>query len=156
MWQSPVFDRSPADLEYAKAQLALWKNSKPKLPMKDLKAALNHKDLNRIEGNIQYLVEELTTLCYAINAPCKSWEAAGLPNTQDIARIIGNVEKILSTFCRPADSPTLPKSLVHYEDVNAVEKNLELLLQSFELAVRYFRKCGTMQSGGSALPLKRR
>lgn len=156
MWQTPIFDRNQGDLEYARAQLALWKTSSPKLPMEDLKAALNHKDLNRIEGNTQYLVDELTTLCYSINAACKTWEAAGLPNVKDISRIIGNVEQILAIFCRPEGAPTLPKSLLHYEDVNTIEKNLELLLQAFEIAVRYFRKCGTMQSGGRALPLKRR
>ena len=57
MWISPIIDRTKSDAEYAQQHRdAVVEN----------KGAFNATDLNRIEGNIAYLAEQLRSYGYIV------------------------------------------------------------------------------------------
>ena len=62
VWINPVYDRTQEDVEYAKQKIAEWiaaDTMENSLVVHDLKGCLNVSDLNRIEGNIKYLAEQI-------------------------------------------------------------------------------------------------
>jgi hypothetical protein len=88
-WDDPIFDRSPADLA----------NRTPK-------AHLNAADWNRIEGNIDYLEQRLTSLRYRVRLagePVTDWGKQDILDMGDVRRICDNVKAITDAYFRPED-----------------------------------------------------
>jgi hypothetical protein len=97
-WIYPVFDRTQADVDYAKAKLSEWKEQGH--PINNaLKGCLNLNDINRIENDTQYLSDNLSALYYLSHIETTSWGIRDLPDINDVNRIIGNVKKIISSNC---------------------------------------------------------
>ena len=141
-WSKPVYDRTLADVEYARQQL------KKNLNDVDYKGCLNATDLTRVEHNTRYLADELNKLYYFNSISTQnSWEWGNAPNTTSITRIINNINKILTAYQKPSNSPTLPTTLLTYEQVNALEKNLYLIKEMLDNMVVSFRQCGTFGCG---------
>lgn len=158
-WRIPVFDRTREDVEYAIKTIAEWVSadmSGNPLAVHDLKGCLNVSDINRIEGNIAYLATELTRLQYPPSTSTREWTNGGLPNEQDIQRILANISGLTVAFYAPKDAPPVPDNLLGYEEVNAVEKNISLIKELLDCMVGSFKKSGTHQSGKSfSLPIRR-
>ena len=69
-WIEPVYDRTQADVDYAKLKLAQWsvRNFTADSPfVMDLKACLNFYDINRIEGNTEILAERISGVGYPVS-----------------------------------------------------------------------------------------
>jgi hypothetical protein len=52
---------------------------------------------------------------------------SGLPNITEVTRLISNVSKIITAYYKPADSPTLPNTLLTFAQVNDLEKMLYMI-----------------------------
>ena len=158
-WRTPVFDRTREDVEYAIKTIAEWVSddmSGNHLAIQDLKGCLNVSDINRIEGNIEYLSTELTRLHYSPNTSTREWTNGGLPNEQDIQRILANISGLTTAFYTPENAPSIPNNLLGYDEVNAVEKNISLIKELLDCMVGSFKKSGTYQSGKTFfLPIRR-
>ena len=141
-WSEPIFDRTLADVEYARQQLVNNINNV------DFKGCLNANDLIRIENNARYLADSLNNLCYCNTITTQStWKANSLPNVTQVTRIINNVSKLISAYYKPSNAPNLPTTLLTYEQVNALEKNLHLIKEILDDMITYFRECGTFVCG---------
>lgn len=141
-WQEPVFDRTQADVDYAKSQLSKGINNV------DYKGCFNVTDINRIENNTRYLADTLLSLYYFNTiTSTSSWSRNSLVYQQHIDRILGNVNKVWSAWYKPTNAPALPNTLLTYEQVNNIEKNLYLLKEMLDNMVASFRECGTLYCG---------
>ena len=121
----------------------------------DLKGCVNQLDLNRIEGNIAYLSEKLSELDYSSSVLTKQWDKGDLPTENDIQRIISNIRSLVDSFYQPNNAPALPSSMVSYENVNSIERNIDLIKYLLDCMVNSFKKVGSYKSGATILPLRR-
>ena len=148
-WINPIYDRTQADVDYAKAQIEYFKQYGGITDGVAMKGCLNDVDLNRIENNCDYIGDLLASLCYYnhIDRYDGSWSLTSVPDTSHINRIIGNVKKMQDNYFKPSASPTLPTTLTHYEDVNSLEKCLYLLKVMIDNMTSSFKQCGTFTCG---------
>lgn len=122
----------------------------------ELKGCLNLLDLNRIEGNIAYLAEKMESYSYSPNIHGKQWSKVDLPNQDDMSRIIENIRALISAFYSPDNPPTLPTTMLSYNDINAIEENLYLIKQLLNCMESSFKHVGTIRSGSTMfLPIRR-
>ena len=140
-WISPVWDRKQSDVDYALAQMAIG-NSK-----NEYKGCFTVSDINRIENNSRYLSDRLNVLAYANSISTATWDMYDIPNVTDIKRLINNVSALIEAYYLSEDAPTLPETLLHYEQVNALERNLYLLKHLIDNEEYAFRHCGTFNCG---------
>lgn len=158
-WIEPVCDRTQEDVDFAVQKIAEWivgDITYNPLVVYDLKGCLNVSDINRIEGNIEYLSKELSKLAYPPDTSTKSWTVAGLPNESDINRILYNVQALITAFYQQSSAPSVPSAILRYSDANAVEKNLELIKELLDAMVGSFRKSNTFKAGSTFfLPIRR-
>ena len=145
-WINPIFDRTQADVDFALSKIAEWRNSKAD-GEDELRGCLNVSDINRIENNIRYLSDNLSDLCYFPHADTRVWDSKGLPDTDDISRIIGHIRKIISAFCQHDTAPALPETMLTYEQINDIEGNLYLLKGLLGDMIVRFKECGTFECG---------
>lgn len=148
-WSKPIYDRTQADVDYAKSQIKYFKQNGGITDGKDLKGCLNVDDLNRIEFNTEYLSDLLCTLYYFNNIKKHSdiWHTGGVPNVNHINRMIANVSKLQTAYFKPSGSPTLPNTLTHYENVNSIEKCIYLLKVMIDNMTSSFKECNTFECG---------
>ena len=99
-WIDPVCDRTQYDVEHGLA-----------------KGRLNYSDLNRIEGNMEHVLDML-----GVSYTPKDWSERPIPHRNDFERILGGLQKLkdgISTL-------TLPSLPVHpinqYEKINRIEE----------------------------------
>ena len=122
----------------------------------DLKGCLNALDINRIENNIEYLSNKLNELYYSSFVNTKQWTRDNLHTTIDMARIIDNVRTLITSFYQVVNAPPLPSKISTYEDVNQLEKNIDLIKYLLDCMINSFRQSGTLKSGTTTfLPLRR-
>lgn len=155
-WVKPVFDRTQEDVDFAIAQIAEWRKGYDIGSVKDLKGCLSHFDLYAIETNIAYISENLNELGYEHFVSTKKWTKNDVPTEEDIKRILGNIDTIISVFHSPTNAPALPLKMTHFTEINAIEENLYLLKELLDWMVKSFPKSGTFQSGSTfRLPIRR-
>lgn len=140
-WMSPVHNRTQSDVDYAKARIKAGYNAS------EMKGCFNVSDINRIENNVRYIADRLNVLKYTNTIETKSWDVYGLPDVTEISRLINNVSKLITAYYRPANSPDLPNTLLTYEQVNALEKNLYMIKNLIDTEENQFRFCGTITCG---------
>ena len=158
VWVEPVFDRTEADVEFAREQIAKWtKLSLNTLQTtRELKGCLNASDLTRIETNIQYLSDVLDEYGYNPHVSCKNWKRSDLPTERDIRRILSNVKQLISSYHQLPDSPNVPNNMAHYSDINNIEKNLHNIKLLLDAMANSFPVSGAIKSGGlRMLPIRR-
>lgn len=155
-WLTPVTDRTIEDVLSAKNTLARWIASNPTV-FTELKGCLNVTDLNRIEGNIEYLNEMLNSFHYITTfVEIKNWSNAGLPNVADFQRIIGNIANMFEAYCKPTSARDLPTNMSTYDDINRLEQNLKALKQLLDEMQTIFPISGVCVAGSrTLLPLRR-
>lgn len=140
-WQTPVFDRTQADVEYAKSQLEMGINNVA------YKGCLNVTDINRIENDIQFLSDSLSAIYYFSKLESKSWDRSTLPTISEVERIIGNIQVLIDSYCQTADAPPLPTTMLTYEHINSIEENLYMLKHLMDGMKNTYRQCGTFVCG---------
>lgn len=122
----------------------------------ELKGCFNLLDVNRIEGNIAYLAENMENFAYAPNIHGKQWTRTDMPNQNDMSRIIGNIRALIDAFYSPSNPPSLPSTMLSYEDINAIEENLHLIKEMLDCMQSSFKMVGTTKSGSRMiLPIRR-
>lgn len=141
-WVEPIFDRTQADVDYAKQQLANGINNI------EYKGCFNVSDGNRIENNTRYIADTLNDLYYPNNIVTKSnWTKTSYIYFAHIERIINNIEALLKAYHTPAEAEDLPSTLLNFEEVNTLEKNIYLIKEMLEDMISSFRECGTFNCG---------
>lgn len=145
-WITPIFDRTRADVDYALSKIEEWREN-GSTDVYELKGCLNVSDINRIENNILYLSDNLSKLYYFPHAVVRSWDSKGLPDMGDVQRIIGNVLKIIAAYTQSSDAPDVPGTMLTFEQINDIEKNLYLIKGILDQMITSFRECGTFVCG---------
>lgn len=141
-WREPVFDRTQADVDYAKAQLSRNINEVR------LKGCLNSTDLLRIEYNIDHLSKVLTELYYFNTvSDYRIWSKTDIVTVSEVNRIINNVCILWEKYHKPPEAVALPNTLLTFEQVNAIEKNLYLIKEMLDDMIASFGECGTFSCG---------
>ena len=140
-WISPVFDRTQSDVDYAKAQIKSGEN------LSELKGCFNVTDINRIENNTRYIADRLNVLSYANTITTKVWDIAGVPDVSEVARLINNVASLINAYYLPEGAPSLPNTLLTFEQVNSLEKMLYMIKHLLDEEENQFRYSGTFNSG---------
>lgn len=141
-WIATVTDRTQRDVDEALSKLAEWREwiSVGLVPeTHELKGCLNVSDLNRIENNLGYLIElveeldpEETEIDYYVKT---DWSVGDIPNISDIERILGALRDIRVKYDIPLSQTPVPDTMLHFDDINRVEENLNLLRSKlFEVA----------------------
>ena len=137
-----MFDRTQADVEYARSQLQQGINDTL------YKGCLNTLDLSRIESNTRYLADELIALYYFSNLTTRTtWALATIPYVSQIDRILSNVGQLWTKYGKPSNAVALPSTLLTFKDVNDVEYNLYLLKEMLDNMTSSFRQCATFECG---------
>ena len=122
----------------------------------ELKGCFNLLDLNRIESNIAFLAEKMESFSYAPNIHGKQWSRLDMPNQNDMSRIVDNIHSLIDAFYPPDNPPSLPTTMLSYNDINAIEENLYLIKQLLDVMQTSFKKVGTIKSGSRMiLPIRR-
>ena len=122
----------------------------------DLKGCLNTIDINRIEDNIKYLSDKLIEFNYIPDVVTRQWSKEHLPTEVDIQRIVNNIRSLISSFYQVSDAPTLPSQISSFNDVNQIERNIDLIKYLLDCMVSSFRKVGATKSGAKRfLPTRR-
>ena len=145
-WINPVFDRTQADVSFAISKIAEWRDTNSN-DVYELKGCFNVSDINRIENDIKYLSDKLSTLYYFPHIKSKSWGDSGLPDILDVSRIIGNIGEIISSYFQYDTAPDLPETMLNYEQINNIEENLHLIKNILDNMIGSFRECGTFNCG---------
>lgn len=140
-WISPVYDRTQSDIDYALSQIKSGNSSS------EYKGCFNVTDINRIENNCRYIADRLNILKYTNTITTKSWDMYGVPNVSEVTRLINNVKALIDAYYKPTDAPTLPNTLLTYEQVNSLEKNLYMIKHIIDEEENAFRFCGTFVCG---------
>lgn len=155
-WLTPVTDRTINDVLNARDTLSRWIVSNT-TDVVELKGCLNVTDLNRIEGNIEFLNDLLESFHYITTfVEVKSWSNAGLPNVADFERILSNITNLFNAICKPTSAEELPTNMSTYDDINKLEQNLQALKQILDEMQAYFPISGTCIAGSRRLlPLRR-
>ena len=158
-WMNPVFNRTQKDVDLATRKIAEWIASDINGTTNvayELKGCLNVSDINRIEGNIKFLSQELSKYYYYPSTSTKAWVSSEVPDEREIKRILDSIKGIIAAFYKPKNAPDVPNRLLRYEEVNNVEKNLFLIKELLDGMVNSFKKSGTFQSGKKMfLPIRR-
>ena len=122
----------------------------------ELKGCLNLLDLNRIEENIAFLAEKMESFSYSPNIHGKRWGRGDMPNQDDMSRIVENIRDLIRSFYSPDNPPSLPTTMLSYQDINAIEENLFLIKQILDCMQTSFKKVGTVKCGSTMfLPIRR-
>ena len=122
----------------------------------DLKGCLNLSDLTRIEDNISYIAKRLISYRYPIVVASKEWVKTDLPNENDMKRIANNIKIICNGFVSPSEKVAIPDTMLSYQDINNLERNLYLLKELLDLMIASFIKSGTHKCGSTnRLPIRR-
>lgn len=122
----------------------------------DLKGCFNLTDLNRIEGNIAYLAENMEKFWYFPNIHGKRWTQSDMPTKNDMLRIAENIRSLINAYYSPSSPPPLPGTMLTFSSINAIEENLLLLKELLDCMQSSFKKVGTIKSGSRMLlPIRR-
>lgn len=134
-WITPVTDRTSNDVSEAVQAIKNCKNNPQAL--EELKGCLNVTDMNRIEGNIEYISDVLEQLGYITHCNTKQWVDTANVTRSDADRIINNIKGLYDLI---SQTPTgyVPTKMRTYQDINDIEKlSLELLNLVVNIRFRY-------------------
>ena len=130
MWLSPITDRTLEDVRYAESKVKEWiaAYSRGETPtVTDLKGCVNASDLNRIEGNLDYLNQRII---FKGKVPhdklvAKTWERGEVVQYSDVRRLLNNALWVMDLYDLYGAVPIHPVTIRDYKDMN----NLEILTQ---------------------------
>lgn len=132
-WKEPIYDRTYSDVLAAEADPTL----------ENPKGCYNDIDLNRIENNTKYVMEDMVERKIIRVPPAlaikTNWTGNDIPTRDDVIRIIQNVQ-LLMDLSNPEvfeDFETIYDSTQFtYTLANAIEKNLDIMKNQPELPIQ--------------------
>jgi len=130
MWLTPITDRTLEDVIYAQSKVKEWiaAYSRGETPtVIDLKGCVNASDLNRIEGNLDYLNQRVV---FKGGAPdgrvvVKTWKRGEAVLAEDVERLLNNARTVADLYGLSNVVPIPLETIKGYEDMN----NLEIITQ---------------------------
>ena len=156
-WQAAVFDRAQADVNelnriIEKITSSGWSSlttGEKDYWLSDPKGAFNISDINRIEGNVQYLADLFHTYGYFVTVQTKQWLVTELPTALQLQRILSNIQALADAYYTALTTPALPSSmdLMTWAKANNIEKILQDMKTLLENMVAAFRFCGEVYTG---------
>lgn len=138
-WITPIYDRTAQDV--AQARLLQSDNTK------DMKGAWNASDLNRIENNCVYMVEQLRKQGIIVIISTKTnWQMSDIPDYANITRIRNNIILLIKSFVPDRGYEDINMyQAVSYQDANILERDLlelktllENTIATYPMAGEYF------------------
>lgn len=159
-WKEPITDRTAADvIDADTSALAAQKGT------------LNAEDLNRIEGNYRYIMEQLEGAAVYIphtyrrrqekqiqadgtvtTTTYTDWQEQNLPWLSEINRIRANYTALVRLFLVGFGLPVFPESLyLDWQEVNDWERVAAVGKEMTENMKQEYIPCGTINSGGERL-----
>lgn len=144
-WITPIYDRSIANIYYVRDNPTL-------IIGEQTKGAMNAVDLNRIENNIIWIMENMLerkiTRHYQPIQTKTNWINTDIPTRDDINRIINNM-LLLQEVCNPEIWPDLNNlqigAQMNYVLANAIEENLQILHDQPDVPIPTYRV--TLENG---------
>lgn len=103
--------------------------------------------LNRIENKQRDIAELLSKLSIDVDIENKNWEQTQIFNQAEFQRILDNLNVLVESFYVYSNTPNVPKISYHFEDINAIEKNLFDLEELYNKALKSFVYCGITNCG---------
>lgn len=141
-WIDPIFDRTLADVEYARAN--------PELISRSLKGRRESSDLNRIAENCAYINNILTEVANGIELSQRSgWTKTEFPNYNEIQAMVNDVSALRDiTYVSPtlAATPTLPINT--YQKMNLIERIIYEINYYIDNVIGEYVFSGEIYSGG--------
>lgn len=129
MWLSPITDRTLEDVRYAESKVKEWiaAYSRGETPtVTDLKGCVNASDLNRIEGNLDYLNQRIVFKGGpSLPLVVKTWKRGEVIRTSDLFRLQMNARGVAAIYGLTNVVPIPLTTIESYEDIN----NLEIMTQ---------------------------
>ena len=121
-WIAPVYDRTEEDVSLAKA----YNKSPSESSVTEYKGALNAADLNRIEGNCEYLSELLHSCGYTSHVTVKTdWSMTDFPTLTEFTRIRDSITELLNAYAQAQDMPDMrADDRTDYVEINNMEFDL--------------------------------
>ena len=107
-------------------------------------------DLNRIEGDVQYLTDLLATYGYTVIVTTKTdWVQTDIPTETDMERMLGNVQNLVDVYQTMPDTPALPITMtrITYTDANTIERAFEDVKILIQYMIAAFRYSGDVYAG---------
>lgn len=144
-WIAPVTDRTQADVDRAKALISKgWINMTDEEKAEysaGLKGCMNIVDLERIENNIQILLDVLE-----INSESHVGSVPRFPTEGYFEDMKNNVSAIRAAYCIHADTPQVPKLPYNtWAAYNDIEK---ILLDVYEVvSAQFYYYSGEIYAG---------
>ena len=146
-WITPITDRNGADIANRTAR-----------------GFLNVSDINRIEGNIAWLINELRRFNIFVSlSTVTDWDVNKLPVVADFVRIRNNIDTLVTRI--HAVRPDLRASIQHlpegrfwqldFATVNVLELNVYLLRQLIDRMSIIFRQASFKSGQQLFLPQRR-
>lgn len=148
-WLDPVFDRTWDDVEQAAVKIQEWKETGV-FDNVNLKGCLNYTDMNRIEGNIDYIAQWLVSLGYNTRFTPKQWQRGDFVTLEDVNHIVNSLLDILQKVRVPR-APVIPKHMTTYTAINSIERATYEINRVISFMEGSFKKCGTFNSGNKPI-----
>lgn len=144
MWVQPIYDRTSADVQYAKDNQSRVNA--------ELKGALDYRTLNRIEGNIEYLSNILNRYNYINTTTNKTnWTINEYFYYSEMARILVNLTNMRNAFYVKPTTPSVPNIDLNtpliYNDINSIERILNDINELTQYMENNFVYSGVANSG---------
>ncbi len=160
-WIEPITDRNSSDVYYVKNLMRSiltfgWDNVGSEIRSQwlyNLKGALNASDLNRIEGNIEYITNRLLEIIpkFYPDFRDENWMVGENLTLEEINRIRDNILLLISVWYIKPDAPVINYSNnLYYNDINVLEENiaqLKFFIDEWERNIKPI--CGTFYCGQS-------
>lgn len=137
-WIEPVLDRSQTDVDCARMLLSMsWEElttEQKEAFQKGLKGCLNRTDLERIENNIQILLD-----VFEINSSTYVGAVPEFPTTTYFKQMQRNVEAIRTAYFVHDDTPNTPELPFNtWQKFNDIEKILSDVYEVVSSQLKYY------------------
>ena len=142
-----VFDRTQSDVERVKQLTAALVAGTATAAERaefvaGLKGAYNSTDLNRVGAAVEYLRDRLSDDAgtYVNVSPKTDWTETDIPEQQQAAQYIADIQNIRAAFILPENTPPAPESLSNltYSQANNIEtilQNLDKTIESLKITL---------------------
>ena len=147
-----IYDRTTDDVESARKIIREKVQKFLELTEEEIqtleKGTMTVNTLNRIENKQEELKNRLNSIGYwNIGTTNKNWNNSLVFKSEELRRVIENVNVLRESFLVYKNTPTTPKAVYYYENINAVEKILNDLGVMIDDVKSKYRECGNFQCG---------
>ncbi len=147
-----IFDRTANDVESARQIISQKVQKFIELSSEEVekleRGCVTINTLNRIENAEKELGELLYAMRYCVfNLSNREWTYEDIFDDNNLSRIVENLTLIKNAFFVYSDTTTTPSKRYHYENFNAIEKNIVEILSIIDDVKSKYMQCGEFQCG---------